>query len=699
MKKSVAVLMLVMMTVGFDWGLSQRGSDIITITVKNQFPIPVDIQVNDDYAGKAAANSSFKVRVNVRKGAVKIVVWAYENPKIIASRTFANLAPGQDVIWATGDVELNFGPVPIPPQAVAPQAIAPTAVSANQAAPKAPAPSQIVAHQAAPDSAISHQPPLKGADVSYVTSVTTLNYQGPKSQFLAKRTSRAEISRQKTPGGATYTLSGEGGMQIGREGKPAFYKAPPIVVNRSLPEDMLSNDKAGLNKWFAAVNLTMSGLTQKGKHIRSGTWEDSIVFPEGDGYPKTIRAQFWARPLPKPDDRWILITVDSGLLSFQALDQKYENFEIQGRYRGILVYEPAGDTFLESAGAFTLYHGEDRFRIEQIQVAADAEGNQLLPVPDMGDYLDFAPKGANSSPQGSLPSWCAQSAILFNLLHMASMSAAEGATNSGGLAGVEQWLLDLIEHDYTAVEKVLGRAAADQLLGDWMKLIDTWRTGKTLGFAKALWDLGIDHAKDLILAALPYNMGLQHQILGFTKDVADATIEDIDAGVKKLAYRYSDLKYTFPPSAEPVNLATPKDEVKKPAKGLGPAEILIGVVGGVALAYALDKYVLGGSTSDTGNGGDTSGGFPVSVVNHCSQNLTSFKVNGTEYGPINAGATKNFSVAKNGSCTTIKYSWTTSLNFSYDSWGKYKTSCGFIFTDNFQANMAPLAGVQVSDCN
>jgi hypothetical protein len=547
MKKPVAVLAMVMMAVGFDWSLPQRSNDTVQITLKNQFSVAVGFYVNDTFVCAAPANSSCTLRVNIRKAPFKLEAWNFNN-KIIASHTFDTLAPGKDIIWVTGNVERNSAAPPAPLQTVT-----------------TPVPPKTVAVPIAQDSMKTQPAAPKGVDVSYVMSVTTLNYQSQKDQFLAKRTSRAEISRQKTPSGATYTLSGEGGMRIGREGEPVFYKASPVVVSRSLPDDILSSNKAGLNEWFAAVNLTMSGLAQKGKHIRSGSWEDSIYFPEGDGFPKAIRAQFWARPLPKPDDRWILITVDSGMLSFQALDQRYKKYGIQGRYRGILVYSPDKDTFLESAAAFTLYYGQDQFRIEQIQYAADAEGKQLLPLPDLGDYLDFTPKKANPSPQGSLPSWCAQASILFNLLHMGSMSAAEGATNSGGLAVLEQGFLDFLQHQYTSVEKVLGRAAADQLLGDYMKLIDLWNNAKyanaVVAFGKLAWDV----TKDLLLEALPYNMGLQYQYAKFTKDLADAVVEDIDAGVEKLRINYQVLKNPSPSSAKPVDLTKPKAPAPKPA--------------------------------------------------------------------------------------------------------------------------------------
>ncbi len=247
---------------------------------------------------------------------------------------------------------------------------------------------------------------------------------------------------------------------------------------------------------------------------------------------------------------------------------------IQGRYRGVLVYSPDQDTFLESAAALTLYppsmedgRERDRFRIEQIQYSSDSEGKQLLPVPDIGDYLGFAPREVSSSPQGRLPAWCAQASTLFNLLHMASMSAAEGSTNPS-LAGIEQKLLDLIEHEYAATEKVLGRAAADELLGDWMKLIDAWQTGQTLGVPKALLDLAVDHAKDAFLEALPFNMGKQYQILKFTEDVANATIAELDQGINRIRqWNYQALKKGSPlPGSDTVDLSDtkPRDVVKQP---------------------------------------------------------------------------------------------------------------------------------------
>jgi hypothetical protein len=224
-----------------------------------------------------------------------------------------------------------------------------------------------------------------------------------------------------------------------------------------------------------------------------------------------------------------------------------------------------------------------------------------------------------------------------------------------------------------------------------------------LGFGKALWDLGWDHAKNLYLAALPYNIGRQHQILEFSRDVADATVEEIDAGVKTLGHNLQPILNPSPPSAEPVDLTKPKaptaskppvEQPKKVPFFQRPEPPLI-LLGGALVAGGL-YYLNKKAGADSGGDGSS---FPITVTNHCSQGLTMFKVNGIDYGPINAGTTKNFSVSKTGSCTTIRYEWMTSRGFSYSSWGMFKTSCGFIFSDNYRLDMAPISGVQVGDCD
>jgi hypothetical protein len=98
-----------------------------------------------------------------------------------------------------------------------------------------------------------------------------------------------------------------------------------------------------------------------------------------------------------------------------------------------------------------------------------------------------------------------------------------------------------------------------------MKLIDLWNNAKyanaVVAFGKLAWDV----TKDLLLEALPYNMGLQYQYAKFTKDLADAVVEDIDAGVEKLRINYQVLKNPSPSSAKPVDLTKPKAPAPKPA--------------------------------------------------------------------------------------------------------------------------------------
>jgi hypothetical protein len=443
----------------------------------------------------------------------------------------------------------------------------------------------------------------EGSAVSFMTSVATLNYQGQKAQNRVQTVSLAKIERQTSSTGATYALSGEGGFRIGKDGTAAFYGLSPITVSRNLSDDRLSSDEKGLSLWLTVINGTLNGLTHK--HMASGAWEEPITLSLGDAFPETIQARFRAQPLPEPDSKWILITADSGLISFRALDEKYQDSLIYGRYRGVLVYSPTEDEFLQAAAVFVLYHGEDQFRIEQLHFAADQSGKQLYPVLDVGSYLDFKPEAPTIATQGAFPSWCVQATQVLDILHLAIMTAAEGSTNWGPVIMVDQSLLNLINHDYRGIAKWLGQAAADdylrtwakifadQFFGDWMKALNFINTQRKEGTAKAGYELAKDLSKDFILKRLPFGLGTMYQYLELVKTVSQA-VQD------KMAYDINNLT-SFRPAPKPVVVPTeppkpsqpPPDKVKKaPASAGGDSLLWLELIAG-ALGLAAGAYELG----------------------------------------------------------------------------------------------------------
>ena len=557
MKKAVIVLLLVLVAVGFDWSLPQTSGDIVQITIKNQFSIPVDFYINGKFVCAAAARSSCVGKVNSKSAPFKLEAWGYNNTKVIASKTLNTLTPGKNIIWSTGNVELGSLPA-----ATSKQPVAPTMPAA------------------------ASQPAPKESDVSFITSVTTLNYQGQKAQNRVRSVSLLKIERELFPTKAKYILSGQAGFRLGKSGRPAFYKTSPLKVFRNLSNDHLSiEEKAGsLNPRINRINQTLVGLSVK--QITLGDWEESIVLSLGDRFPETIPVRFWARPLPKPNDRWTLIVADSGSISFRALDEKYRDSPITGRYRGVLVYAPAGNEFLQAAADFTLRHGEDQYRIDQTQYASDAEGNQILPVLDVGSYLDFEREAPAIATQGPFPSWCVQSARFFNILHMAIMTAAEGSTNEISLIGIDQGLLDLINHDYTAVEKYLGKAAAEELLGDWMKCLYFLKNLDVLGLAGATGELIKDVGKDIFLEALPYGIGTMVKLVEFELGLADAVAEQIADDINSLE--------PFPPGApEPTIVPEPPPvEVEEPAEDSGGFDLLPELIGLGGLAAGAAYYLI-----------------------------------------------------------------------------------------------------------
>lgn len=432
--------------------------------------------------------------------------------------------------------------------------------------------------------AAADQTSAKGPAVLFMTSVATLDFQGQKTQNRAQMVSLAKIDRRPTSTGATYALSGQGGLRIGKDGKGGIYEMSPLTVNRD-SADRLSSNKKGLAGWLNVVNGTLAGLNHK--HMVSEAWEEPIALSLGDGFPEKVQIRFSARPLPEPDDRWTLVTAESGMISFRALGGKTLDPMIYGRYRGLLVYSPEEDVFLQAAAAFIVYHGEDQFRVEQVNFAADKNGKQLHPLLNVGPYLDFKPQAPAIAAQGPFPSWCIQAARVLDVLDLAVMTAAEGSTNWISIAGVERSLLNLINHDYTATEKVLGKAAADQLLGDWMKLINFWNTQHKEGTFKAMLELGWDLSKDLYMVAvkaLPYGIGGIYQIMELDFTVAKAVEEQMDHDLNKVTRAPFSKRVLKPQPTPPVdNTWTPESRTQetppppKPKKRIAVLPIVLGV--------------------------------------------------------------------------------------------------------------------------
>jgi len=586
MKKTLAVLVMVIMAVGFEWSLPQEANTGVLVTIKNQFSCDVSFYINGRYRCSAPANSSRTVRVKIGEGPYKLEARDYTQTKIIASKTLDTLAPGKNIIWETGNVELNPIPSPISSQAAATPSAA------------------------------------KGSTVSYMASASTLNFQGQKTQNRFQTASLAKIERQTSPAGATYALSGQGGFQMENVGTAAYYEVSPITVNRD-PAGRLSTDRKGLNPWLTVVNSTLSGLSRK--NMTMGTWEEPITLALGEGFPETVQARFRARPLPEPDSKWTLITADSGLISFRALDAKYQDAVIYGRYQGVLVYAPKEDTFLQAAAAFTLYHGEDKFRIEQFQYAADSGGNPLYPILDAGPFLNFATEEPKITAQGVFPSWCIQAAYVLDILHLAVMTAAEGCTNPAPVSMVGQSSLNLIYHVYYSEEEVLRQSAADQFLGDWKKLQDLAKSQHIDWTSKPIFNVGQELSKGFISNSVTSGSDVFKTFLGKPmKPLYVASHKMIDGKMYDIKL-INDFPNALPPAPPgPTTVSTPApqpapppDKVKKaPASAGGNAllwELLLAGLGGAAAAYELGLF--------GGGGGDVDCEFMYRTVKPLSKNL------------------------------------------------------------------------------
>ncbi len=466
----------------------------------------------------------------------------------------------------------------------------------------------------------------KGSEAFFRTSVTTLDYLGRTAQNRARTTALVRIDRQNTATEATYTLTGEAGIRLGNDGAPAFYGVPPVKLARALSNDLLSNPQKSpaLEPWVKIINRTLMGLTRK--HMTSGEWEETIDLGLGDEFPGAIRARFWAQALPEPESRWILVTAETGLLSFTPLDRRYEEAPVYGRYRGVLIYAPSDDAFNQSAAALTLYRGEERCRVERLQFAADASGKNLYPALDVREYLGASGEPLPIASPGAFPSWSSQSSLVFDILNAAMMTAAEGATNWPGVAEVEQVLLNIINHDYFVIAKVLGQAAAEEFLGEWMKALRFYQNSAKDGALKALGELAgeilQDKAIEMIgLAVGMPGLGTALVLIELEKTLFALAVKEWQKEIAAARALNRQPRPVLQPTSPPPRPAPPVDVGNTTPPGQMPGQVrtqpprqpnaalkAVGIILGIAglavggyFLYKAVKGVLGGSETWTGN--------------------------------------------------------------------------------------------------
>ncbi len=345
----------------------------------------------------------------------------------------------------------------------------------------------------------------QASKTSYMASISWLNYQGQKAQARAQSASITKVERQRSSAEATYAFSGQGGFQVGKDEPAILWGGSPLTVRRNLADDRLSSDVKGLGLWLTVVNNTLGGLAHR--EVASGTWEESIDLGLDDSFPRTIKARFQARPLPEPDSQWVLVTADSGLLSFRALGEKTLDPKIYGRYQGVLVYSPEEDAFLQSAAAFIVYHGEDQYRIEQMQFASDADGKQLYPVLDVSAYLKFDSQAPAIAKEGPFPSWCVQATQVLDIVNLAMMTAAEGATNPESVLATaasttnqqvwNQQLLESIRATNGVNDLIELGNKVNKRISAWLKALDFANKAREEGMTKALVDTAEDIGKSM----------------------------------------------------------------------------------------------------------------------------------------------------------------------------------------------------------
>jgi hypothetical protein len=437
---------------------------------------------------------------------------------------------------------------------------------------------------------------IKSNAASYVVSVGTIKYQGTDSGNIVQTVSRAKVMRQGSGKVVDYSMAATGGMRVGKNMEILDFDISPLHLSRNTFSEEISGAGQGLDLSLYVVNETLSRIAQK--QLGAGKWEHTIALSLGEAFPKQLNVQFAANHADINNRKVIVITANSGMLSYRGMDENNADLKIFGRYKGVLIYSPEDNELYQAASAFTIYKEEEQLRIEQMHYATDASGqNPRYPLADVRSFLGRDESSQIIGKEGPFPPWAVQALRVFDVIHTAIMTAGEGYTNPffpstciGSIwqsVGVSsRWQSQL---GITPVFKESFNTAYDRF-SKWLQELSETDPGSAR-WHELLMEEGYNFIKHMVFMAstegfaslyfhaIPTTMLAMEMV--YIKYKVDMMINEMTAA-KKFSYvqQPSDL-----PEPPPVN-------VKKSGGGggLGLLPIVIGAAG----AAILTKSLLGG---------------------------------------------------------------------------------------------------------
>ena len=266
--------------------------------------------------------------------------------------------------------------------------------------------------------------------IDYFRSMSTMEYDGELIQTRTFSTAALRSERRVVGTTATYEMSADAAVRVGYREDTVGFTYGPVVISRNTETQEVAVATPGFALPTRVINTTVA---QVGRGPRSsGTWTETVNLGLGRLFPQQLVLSFAVQELNAPDmdEGTLLIGIEAEPTTYRLAEPGAPEETIDARYKGVLVYAPTTDRLYQAASVFEAEYAGETVRLESTILLSDATGESpLVRLVDVNPFLELADDSIELRNEGTVPLWVVQSLRAYDIVNLASMTAAERASN------------------------------------------------------------------------------------------------------------------------------------------------------------------------------------------------------------------------------------------------------------------------------
>lgn len=247
----------------------------------------------------------------------------------------------------------------------------------------------------------------------------------------------------KTPGNnaVDYELWTRGVVSTNRKLGKKESVFGPVQFSRNPANEKISFKSKGFGLTEDVVNQVLAQV--KNNLHADGTWNEELSLNLLGSYlPQKVSFHFNAQKIElKQGVQALFIRTYSDAFKIDIIptdtSSKKNHFWVM--YKGALIYSPEDHRLYQAVSEFDARNGNDTLQIQDTAFLIGSDGKPVYPMLNMADILDIK-KQDTLTPSAAMPLWAGQALKVQQTVSVASVTAAERASNPAVLPIIAQIL-------------------------------------------------------------------------------------------------------------------------------------------------------------------------------------------------------------------------------------------------------------------